>query len=278
MRVAAATCLVVCGLPFASCVDGGSVWADATVAVHVAPLTLPGVTDAAWRITVENAQGDTVFTRDVDSRGYGAGDGSLAYVGPCDADQNDNTVTLELLSLHEGAGGAVLIDPASYHDPGPIARGFTCLQDVDVAVDFDITGDGAANCIDGCPSDVAKTAPGVCGCGTADSDSDGDGTADCIDGCPTDPAKTAPGACGCGVAEGCNGSVDVAATGQGHSNLVRIDSTSFAVAYTDDPDRAVAPTSFKVRIGQLVGGTFTWALRSPSAPTSVRRARTKRSS
>ena len=38
---------------------------------------------------------------------------------------------------------------------------------------------------------------------TADTavDTDGDGTMDCIDDCPDDPAKTEPGACGCGVAD-----------------------------------------------------------------------------
>ncbi len=32
-------------------------------------------------------------------------------------------------------------------------------------------------------------------------DGDSDGTADCLDGCPVDPNKIAPGACGCGVAD-----------------------------------------------------------------------------
>jgi sugar lactone lactonase YvrE len=45
-------------------------------------------------------------------------------------------------------------------------------------------GDGAGDACDGCPNDAAKTAPGVCGCGTADADGDGDGVADCQDNCP----------------------------------------------------------------------------------------------
>ncbi len=62
-------------------------------------------------------------------------------------------------------------------------------------------GDGAADCVDGCPSDPNKTAPGVCGCGVSDVDSDGDGASDCVDGCPIDPNKLAPGVCGCGVSD-----------------------------------------------------------------------------
>jgi hypothetical protein len=41
----------------------------------------------------------------------------------------------------------------------------------------------------------------VCGCNAADVDTDGDGTLDCLDGCPNDPLKIAPGICGCGVSE-----------------------------------------------------------------------------
>jgi hypothetical protein len=67
--------------------------------------------------------------------------------------------------------------------------------------DTDSDGDGTPDCNDGCPTDPNKIAPGVCGCGVADTDSDGDGTPDCNDGCPADPNKTSPGACGCGAAD-----------------------------------------------------------------------------
>ena len=51
--------------------------------------------------------------------------------------------------------------------------------------DPDSDGDHTIDACDGCPSDPAKTAPGVCGCGVAESasDSDGDGVVDCIDNC-----------------------------------------------------------------------------------------------
>jgi len=65
----------------------------------------------------------------------------------------------------------------------------------------DSDGDGMADCVDGCPNDSSKTAPGVCGCGVADTDTDADGTPDCNDLCLNDPNKVEPGACGCGVAD-----------------------------------------------------------------------------
>ncbi|MFH1725069.1 MAG: LamG-like jellyroll fold domain-containing protein [Elusimicrobiota bacterium] len=61
--------------------------------------------------------------------------------------------------------------------------------------------DAAEDCSDLCPDDPAKTEPGACGCGVADTDSDGDAAPDCIDDCPGDPGKTRAGACGCGAAD-----------------------------------------------------------------------------
>jgi hypothetical protein len=52
---------------------------------------------------------------------------------------------------------------------------------------------------DQCLSDPNKIAPGVCGCGIADTNSDGDSLPDCQDLCPEDASKTSPGSCGCGV-------------------------------------------------------------------------------
>ncbi|MFA6011992.1 MAG: RHS repeat domain-containing protein [Desulfobacteraceae bacterium] len=65
----------------------------------------------------------------------------------------------------------------------------------------DSDGDGLSVCFDDCPDDPAKTEPGDCGCGVADTDRDGDNTPDCIDQCPDDPLKSEPGQCGCGKLE-----------------------------------------------------------------------------
>jgi len=83
-----------------------------------------------------------------------------------------------------GMGGAM--------DAGPDAK---VCPDGGSAADSD--GDGIADCLDGFPNDVSKTAPGACGCGITDIDSDGDGVADCVDACPANKDLTAMGVCGC---------------------------------------------------------------------------------
>ena len=67
--------------------------------------------------------------------------------------------------------------------------------------DTDADTDGSPDCEDACPDDAAKTAPGLCGCGIADGDADGDGSPDCDDLCPADPLKVDPGGCGCGLVD-----------------------------------------------------------------------------
>jgi Lectin C-type domain len=85
---------------------------------------------------------------------------------------------------------SALVPPASLQ--AALARYCTaCVQNTDT------DGDHVLDCLDGCPYDPAKTAPGACNCGTPDTDSDGDGTPDCLDQCPHDPQNTSAGQCGC---------------------------------------------------------------------------------
>ena len=124
-------------LTIAACAQGGVGPTGPGVAIAVAPLSLPGISDATYTLTVTNHGGDVVMTRNLTSSAYGAGDGSLSYVAPCDADDNDNVVKLELLELR--GPGAVLIDPATWRNPGELSRDFTCVEGADVAVTFDLT-------------------------------------------------------------------------------------------------------------------------------------------
>lgn len=83
-------------------------------------------------------------------------------------------------------------------DPAKKARGL-CGCGVP---ETDSDGDGSPDCIDECPSDGGKTSPGECGCGESDADVDGDGAVACKDACPSDASKAADGgACGCGVSD-----------------------------------------------------------------------------
>jgi len=108
------------------------------VAITVSPLTLPGVTRAVYTLTVENDGGETVMSRQLDSNAYGAG-GGLSYVAPCDADANDNTLTLTVDALYSGAGGVTPVPAGEWVDPGPMTRDVTCVANADVPVTFDIT-------------------------------------------------------------------------------------------------------------------------------------------
>ena len=109
------------------------------LAIEVAPLTLDGVIDAEYTVTVRNGpggSGEVVWERRVTSAQFGDGAGSLSYVGPCDAATGVNTVTLQLHDLWD-AGGE--IDPGTYQNPTPLEREAVCVANADVTVTFDMT-------------------------------------------------------------------------------------------------------------------------------------------
>jgi len=112
----------------------------ARVAIAVAPLSLPGITDATYTLSV-TAGSDTVWTRSITSSAYGDGGGSASYVGPCDASVGDNAVSLTVDALL-GPGGTPI---TSWNDPGTISRTVTCAANADTPVQFDITLARAAN-------------------------------------------------------------------------------------------------------------------------------------
>ncbi|TNF30068.1 MAG: hypothetical protein EP329_14280 [Deltaproteobacteria bacterium] len=113
----------------------------ASLSLTVAPLSYPGITDATFDIAVRNASSQVVFQKSLTSRGYGPGDGSLSYVGTCDASdgENPNTVSLTLTGLFTGAGGAVEIPASQYQNPGTLELDVDCVENTDVAVQFDLT-------------------------------------------------------------------------------------------------------------------------------------------
>jgi len=120
---------------------------SARVAVNVSPLSLPGVTDVSYSLTLRDAAHAEVWTHAVTSKAFGDGAGGLAYVGPCDADPAKNPHTVELTIVGIEANGAALgagdfVNPTA---SGPITREATCRANADAPVDFDITVMRSAN-------------------------------------------------------------------------------------------------------------------------------------
>jgi len=125
----------------AACDGGLSSGATGGLSVEVAPLSLAGLTDASYRLTVTNGAGDEVWTRVIGSQRFGDGAGSASYVGTCDAASNPNTVSLAVVGLSDADGaltpGADFANPAP--DDDPLTVEVACVADVDVAVTFELT-------------------------------------------------------------------------------------------------------------------------------------------
>ncbi|TNF30989.1 MAG: hypothetical protein EP329_12940, partial [Deltaproteobacteria bacterium] len=147
MRIAAsleraAFALLSTGALLSGCIDEGPIAGrEGAVAIEVAPLSLDGVTDAAYTIRVTNAPnggGEVVWERSaLTSSQYGDGGGSLSFVGPCDAETGTNSVTLTLEALYQGVGDLMPAD--TYNNPGALTLDVVCVENVDVSVVFDIT-------------------------------------------------------------------------------------------------------------------------------------------
>lgn len=64
-------------------------------------------------------------------------------------------------------------------DNDGFADGFDNCPAIENPGQANADGDAAGDLCDECPNDPAKTAPGACGCGVADTDANANGTADC---------------------------------------------------------------------------------------------------
>ena len=117
--------------------------------------------------------------------------------------------------------------------------------------DTDSDGDGTADCIDGCPFDGGKVAPGVCGCGFADTDSDSDSVADCLDNCPANANADQADLDGDGEGDACDPDVD----GDGVANGDDACPATAAGAQTLPDGCAIAQLAPCAGPG---GGTTTW--------------------
>ena len=118
--------------------------------VTIAPLQLPDVLEVCYQLEVFNDDDETVWSNDdVCSSQYGnAGGGDVTYIGPCDAQVNDNYVTL-VLDTVEDVNNDILNDQESgVADPdfvnpcpasSPCELTFECIENADVLVAFNLT-------------------------------------------------------------------------------------------------------------------------------------------
>ncbi|PKN54767.1 MAG: hypothetical protein CVU56_24810 [Deltaproteobacteria bacterium HGW-Deltaproteobacteria-14] len=150
-----AACLFVTGCSEANDADGRV--KGPALGLEVAPLELPGVTDACYSVGVFNAadpsSGETVWSEGhICADQYGDNLGAIAYVGPCDADgpggERMNSVRLIMTDLCAGGscvegGGATSIPAAEWDNPCPAPDGCVkqalCSENQDTPVVFNLT-------------------------------------------------------------------------------------------------------------------------------------------
>jgi len=120
------------------------------IAINAAPLSLPGVEDGCYALTVKNAS-ETVWSKaHICGHSYGAG-ASVSYVGPCDASGTGlHSVELVVEGLCSGgpcvdanADGVWDNDMGSYSNPCPagtpcIQTNIACSENADTRVTFDL--------------------------------------------------------------------------------------------------------------------------------------------
>ncbi len=132
----------------ASCVEAPGV--PSGLEVSVAPLTLPGVVDACYTLTVKNDANQTVSTRnDICASRFGA-NGGITYIATCDATDSDsngsatNTVTLTIDGLYAAANKTApitdFINPCSApHAPNGCQLSANCVENADAPINFNLT-------------------------------------------------------------------------------------------------------------------------------------------
>ncbi|MCB9734949.1 MAG: hypothetical protein H6745_20370 [Deltaproteobacteria bacterium] len=154
-----------CGL-LAACsaqapVTAGAAGEGARLAIAVAPLSLPGVTDACYTLSVfagaDPTTGAEVMSKaHVCASQYGDNAGAVSFVGTCDASGDGaSSVRLVMEDLCAGgacpatAGGANSIPATEWRNPCPGPGGCvktaTCRPNADEPVGFDLTVARAAN-------------------------------------------------------------------------------------------------------------------------------------
>ena len=118
--------------------DGPPAAPRGQVALSVAPLTLQEVGGATWRLVIEEALGGGAWGPVVDRQvGSDGPSGAMTYVAPCVA--GESRVSVTLVSVTDTAS-----QPMDVMTPPTATKSFTCVENADVLVEFDITVMSAA--------------------------------------------------------------------------------------------------------------------------------------
>jgi hypothetical protein len=139
-RLAPRLCFLAAALLCLACGEDASTSREpsARVAIEVRPLTLTGIADASYTISVVNDDDEPVWATTITSVQFGDGAGSLSYVGACDASSSPNTVSLVLESLSD-AGGPIPVDEyVNPTVPVPLTQSVDCVENADTLVVFNI--------------------------------------------------------------------------------------------------------------------------------------------
>jgi len=135
--LALATLLVACGK------DGAGPPTDPTTGfeIRIAPLSLSDVGGVTWGVAVTSSIRPVWSKDDITSEDFGNGRGSIAYVGPCVANENPHTIAITLHQIRSSSGA--IIDPRSYRNPAPPGDPIEVLADCfanrDTPVEVNIT-------------------------------------------------------------------------------------------------------------------------------------------
>lgn len=165
--IGVASALVVATVLTAGCDGGGATsppvdppveTSGGRVEISVLPLTLEGTTGVCYALEVYNGATDAngfptperVWARDnVCSGVFGNGAlGGITYIGPCDADEPNNFVTLGIETV-AGAGGVPLVEGEQWFNPCPLDNRCElyapCVENADTPVTFNLTIMRSAN-------------------------------------------------------------------------------------------------------------------------------------
>jgi hypothetical protein len=108
------------------------------LALEVSPLSLPGITDVSYTVTVTNGLSQPVWNETISSAQYGDGRGSLTFVGTCDASPGaaNTTVTLKIEKIF---ANNIELESDEWVDPGLMTQEVNCQENADTPVIFNVT-------------------------------------------------------------------------------------------------------------------------------------------